>query len=363
MASTVNFRVGDDTWINGLKMTTMGAWFLQRFLRRAVRDGCDTAVIEVTSHALVQSRVWGIDFGTVVLTNVTGDHVEYHGGFERYKEAKGLLFRDAKVSVINGDDPHAAYFAHFPAERRYMVGLKGGDVHARNVVYHADGTDFTLVVTSPASSTSSVVPSGEVACHTLLPGAPNLWNVLAACAVVVDAGVPLSVVAATLPTIHTVPGRYELVTCGQPFSVVIDYAHNIDAMRSLLELYRSLTQGKLIVVFGATGGGRDKGKRSVLGALLDQYADAIVLTDDDPYEEDEWEIIEMVAQGIKRTAGDRLWKILSRREAIRLALEMARAGDTVIIAGKGAETVQVMRGGPVPWNDRMAVVEILGELG
>jgi len=157
----------------------------------------------------------------------------------------------------------------------------------------------------------------------------------------------------------SIAGRFEHVDCGQNYSVIVDYAHAPEALEQLLSLYRRLTTGKLFSVFGATGGGRDKGKRPDMGKIANEYADYIILTDDDPYEEDEWGIIEQIAEGIPRKEGKDFWKIPDRREAIRLALTMANEGDCVVISGKGCEEIMIVRGKRVPWNDKKVVEELL----
>lgn len=363
MASTVNFQLGNRTWMNTTKMSTQSAFFIQKFLREMVDNRCTYAVLEITSHALVQSRTWGIDLDVAVLTNVTGDHVEYHGGMEAYVEAKTSLFRNliegrksgtSRVTILNRDD---AYFSRFDAlhsEMKYTYGLETGDCRAEDIRLSASGTTFELHV-----------PQSEIGISLRLPGIPNVYNVLAVACVAVAEKIPLRVVQKVLSEIEPVAGRYELIDEGQLPHVVVDYAHNIDAMRNILGMYHGIAKeqsGRLLVVFGATGGGRDKAKRVVLGELLEQYADGIFLTDDDPYEEDEWGIIDMVRSGISRVEGDRFWIVPSRREAIRLALFSAGNDDIVVIAGKGAEPIQIVYGERRPWDDRQVARQLIREM-
>lgn len=364
MTSTVNFRLGDETWMNATKMSTQSPFFIQKFLKQMVDTGCTHAVLEVTSHALVQSRTWGVDFDTVLLTNVTGDHIEYHGGFEEYREAKTLLFKNLltgsrkshtkRISILNADDASFPVFDVISSEEKMTYGLKAGTCFASNIILGAEGTDFTLHT-----------PAGEIGLHMNLPGVPNVYNALSVACVALSEKISLDIVKDVFAQTEPVPGRYELVQEGQPFHVVVDYAHNIDAINGVLTMYSEITKSigsKLIVVFGATGGGRDKAKRPVIGKLLDQYTNVIILTSDDPYEEDEWEIITMVAEGITRDEGDNYWKIPSRREAIRVSLFVAEKNDIVLIAGKGAEPVQMIYGQRREWDDREVVRNILHEL-
>lgn len=366
MTSTVNFQLGDEVWMNATKMSTQSPFFIQKFLRKMVNAGCTYAVLEITSHALVQSRTWGVDLDVALITNVTGDHIEYHGGFEEYKMAKALLFKQLleinsksdreRVSILNTDDAYFDYFDALPSEKKLTYGLNGGSCFASDIQYAPEGTSFELHT-----------PVGMLPILLRLPGAPNVYNALAVACVAVAVGVPLVVLQRVLAETAPVAGRYELIDEGQPFHVVVDYAHNIDAVKSIVTMYSGILEdqkkdgkdGKLIVVFGATGGGRDKAKRPVMGKILDEFADVLILTDDDPYEEDEWEILTMVAEGVSRDEGNRYWKIPSRREAIGLAVSVARAHDIVLIAGKGAEPVQMVYGQRRDWDDRLVVRELL----
>lgn len=354
MASTVNFQLGERMWMNETKMSTQSAFFIQKFLHQMVTAGCEYAVLEITSHALVQSRTWGVNIDVAVLTNVTGDHVEYHGGMEEYVKAKMKLFDGAKISILNHDDPYFSDFCAIPCDKKLFYGLEAGECRADDIRLSASGTTFVLKT-----------PDGDIGISLRLPGLPNIYNSLAVACVALAEKIPLKITQKVLGNIEPVAGRYEVIDEGQDFHVVVDYAHNIDAMKNVLEMYHGIAreqQGRLLVVFGATGGGRDKGKRSILGNLLDQYADFIFLTDDDPYEEDECGIIRMVAEGISRSEGERFWMIPSRREAMRLALNLAQPSDIVLVAGKGAEPVQMIYGQRRPWDDRRIAQELLTEL-
>ena len=360
ITSTTNFQVADRKWLNESKMTTLSPFFLQRTLREMVDARCQFAVVEVSSHSLVQNRVWGVNFDTAVLTNVGEDHLDYHGGFQEYMRAKGLLFsrlnrsdrkpKIQKISVLNQDDGNFAYFDQFLADRKYSYGLKGGTCYANNITYSQTGSAFTLHV-----------PNGQVDLKLDMPGEFSVYNAVAASCAALANGIAPDVIKRALEKVTTLPGRFEQIDAGQPFPVIVDYAHTAESLAKLLQLYKDKTPGKLIAVFGATGGGRDTGKRPKMGEAADQYADQIILTDDDPYEEDRISIISQIAEGIKREEGKGLWKIPTRYEAIRLALSMAKPSDTVVIAGKGAESVQVLAYGKEKWDDRQVVREILSK--
>lgn len=358
MASTINYQVGSHKWTNISKQTTMSPFALQKLLRRMVNDGCTHCVLEVSSHAVTQSRILGINFDTAVITNITEDHIEYHGSFQLYLEAKGELFKRLnrskrkpiipKISVLNLDDPHYSYFEQFIVDRKFTYSLKKGTCYATNVSLRPDGTTFTLHI-----------PNEQIEIDLPLPGEFNLYNALAAATVALANNINLKSVKTALEDAAGVPGRLEVINSGQPYTIIVDYAHAPDSLQKLLSLYRNLTNNKLFAVFGATGGGRDKAKRPKMGKIADEFADYIILTNDDPYEEDEMAIIDQISEGIERKEGENLWKIPHRYEAIRLALTLAKEGDVVVLAGKGCEEVQIVGKERIPWDDRHAVRELL----
>jgi UDP-N-acetylmuramoyl-L-alanyl-D-glutamate--2,6-diaminopimelate ligase len=343
VASSIHFQIGDTVWPNDTKQTTQGRFRLQHLLRQMVRARCDFVLLEVTSHALVQSRLWGVNVDTAVLTNIQRDHIEYHGSFENYLHAKGLLFSGLsraerkhgiqKTAVLPSDEPHLAYFDAFPVDRKISYGSKG-IVNARDTVLFADGSRFTLKV-----------PNTEISVGLKLPGDFNIQNALAASAAALSFGVKLSAIQKGLEAETEIPGRLETIRSGQPFTVIVDYAHTPESLEKVLSLLKPLTRGRLFLVFGATGGGRDKSKRPDMGRVAERYADYIVVTDDDPYTEPRMQIIEQIAEGVvsERTVrarrresnlaqpiaseaeliqieGENFWMIRDRREAVRLAL-------------------------------------------
>ena len=358
LASTVNFRIGDEVWDNNTKQSSQSPFVLQKMLRQMVKDGCKYAVLEVTSHALDQNRVWGVSFDVAVFTNLTHDHVQYHGSFDEYRIAKGKLFEmllrakrkgsQQKISVLNVEDESYGFYNQFPSDLKIGFGMKKGTVFVSDVELKPEGSNFTLHL-----------PNNSLNINTKIPGEYNVKNAICAAAVGMAIGMDLKKIKDGLATFSGVPGRFEDVNFGQKYNVIIDYAHNPDSLENLLALYRKLTKGALHVVFGATGGGRDKTKRPVMGNLADQFADYIYLTNDDPYEEDYYEIIDMVAEGISRKEGEKFWMIADRKQAINLALMNAKDDDTVVIAGKGCENVMMVDGRKIDWNDKAVVKEIL----
>ncbi|MFC1750841.1 UDP-N-acetylmuramoyl-L-alanyl-D-glutamate--2,6-diaminopimelate ligase [Pseudomonadota bacterium] len=358
MTSTVKFQIGDSVWSNKTKMTSLGPFFFQKLLRQMVSEGCQYAVLEVSSHAILQNRIWGVNVDAAVFTNLTEEHVDYHGGFENYMRTKGLLFarlnrsqrksRIKKISVLNRDDTNYEYFDQFLADKKYNYGFAKGTCFVTDITSGAGGSHFTLHV-----------PNDRVDIDLKIPGEFNVYNALAASTVALSQNISIQTVKLALEKASAIPGRFESVNAGQQFNVIVDYAHTAESLESLLKLYGSLTKGKLYTVFGATGGGRDKGKRPKMGKAADENADFVIVTDDDPYDENEWQIIEQVSGGINRKEGKNFWKIPDRREAIKLALTLAQPEDTVVIAGKGGEEIQMVKGKRIPWDDRKVVRSII----
>ncbi len=358
LISTINFKVAEREWANKTKQTTASPEILHKLLKEMVAAGCKYAVLEVSSHAMTQSRTWGINIDTAVITNLIGDHIEYHGSFEEYMKAKGELFKQlnpskrkpniAKVSILNKDDAHFNYFDQFLADRKYFYGLEEGIVRASNISLQPSGSTFTLHI-----------PNGSIEVNLKLPGQPNIYNALAAANAALVANVNVEVIKTALEKTSQIPGRFEHIKCGQQYDIIVDYAHTSESLEELLKLYRQVTHNKLFVVFGATGGGRDKSKRPEMGKVAAKYADHIILTDDDPYKENRVQIIDHIADGIERKEGQNMWKIPHRAQAIRLALTQAQKGDVVVIAGKGCEEVQAIGKELIPWDDRKVVRELL----
>jgi UDP-N-acetylmuramoyl-L-alanyl-D-glutamate--2,6-diaminopimelate ligase len=325
-----------------------------------VKTGCQYALIEATSHAMTQSRLWGVNVDTAVLTNITKDHIEYHGSFHQYVEAKGQLFDMLrtvkrkpgiqKISILNLDSDEFSYFNQYISDRKVTYGLNAkADYYAKNIECSPGFSKFIFAM-----------PNNHAEIRIAMPGRFNVYNAVAAGTVASAAcGVPLEIIQKTLEKAQSFPGRMESIHAGQSFPVVVDYAHTPESIEEVCGIFRQLTKGRLFVVFGATGGGRDKSKRPVMGSVVEKYADCMLVTNDDPYDEDEYGIIEQVCDGVKRQEGDGLWKIIDRKEAIRTALHMASSNDAVLILGKGCEQVICLKEGKVPYDDREVVRNII----
>ncbi|MCS7236305.1 MAG: UDP-N-acetylmuramoyl-L-alanyl-D-glutamate--2,6-diaminopimelate ligase [Armatimonadota bacterium] len=339
-----------------LERTTPEAADLHALLARMVQGGMRAAAVEVASHALDQERVGGVRFRVAAFTNLTQDHLDFHGTWEAYREAKAKLFRRVEpdgLSVVNRDDPHGAYMASCSRAAVLTYGVRGqADVRARSVRVGPEGCTFEVVA-----------PAGRAEVRLHLVGRFNVYNALCALAVASYLGVPLQQAASGLASVRGIPGRFERVHCGQPFTVVVDYAHTPDGLANVLAAAREITRGRVIVVFGC-GGERDRAKRPQMGQVAARLADHVVVTSDNPRGEDPLAIVEEVVQGVRRAGGLSTYEVEpDRREAIRKAVRAARAGDAVLICGKGHETTQVFKDRAVPFDDREEARRALRELG
>lgn len=355
--SSIKFKIGNQEWLNTLRMTMPGRFKIQRFLRQAVDSGCQYAILEVTSEGIKQHRHEFVDFEAAVFTNLTPEHIEAHGSFEKYREAKGKFFQVTKnIHVLNLGNEQVEYFLKFPAKEKWGYEIKS---KVKNQKLKLQFKSKNLLVAEGCQ----VLPQGlkflvnNTEFNLKLLGEFNIYNALAAIGVGLSQGVNLKTCKSALEKIELIPGRMELVI-SHPFKVFVDYAFTPNALEKVyqtltMENYRIKT-GRLICVLGATGGGRDKWKRPALGKLAAKYCDEVLVTNEDPYDEDPMAIIEQVAKG---TEGKGI-KILDRKIAIRGALKSARVGDTVIITGKGCEPSICLAGGKkIPWDDRKVVQE------
>ena len=333
--SSIKFKLGDKEWKNTLKMTMPGRLKLQKFLRRAVNTGCQYVVLEVTSEGIKQYRHRFIDFDTAVFTNLTPEHIESHGSFEKYKEAKGKLFQATKgIHIINLDDENAEYFLKFPANKKYTFGFDKGDINLNN-------TSIKLGLT------------GEF----------NKYNALAAISVGLSQGIDLEVCQKAVEEIKGIPGRMEKIV-DKTFIVIVDYAHTPDALKNVYKTIQesmvNSQQSKVICVLGSAGGGRDKWKRLEMGKIAGKYCDEIILTNEDPYDENPNQILSEIKSGVTSYKLQVVRIILDRREAIKKAMTLAKSDDIVIITGKGCEPWMCIAGGKkIPWDDREVVREEL----
>lgn len=333
------------------KYTTPMADELQKTFKDMLDHDVDSVVMEVSSHALEQSRVASCEFSAAIFTNLTQDHLDYHPTFEDYKEAKGILFNQLVktdgVSIINLDDPNSKYFIEASRAKVFTYGLTDkADVYAKDITLQMDGTTFT-----------AVTPAGELFLNLNLVGKFNVYNVLAALAFGVSVNIPLETCKKALEATQGVAGRIEIVTPkGHPYTVVVDYAHTPDSLDNVLKTAREFTTNKLISVFGC-GGDRDKTKRPIMGGIGSRVSDIAVITSDNPRTEEPQSILEDILQGVPNK--EKTIVEVDRREAIKKAISMATAGDTVVIAGKGHEDYQIFKDKTVHFDDREVAREFI----
>jgi UDP-N-acetylmuramoyl-L-alanyl-D-glutamate--2,6-diaminopimelate ligase len=310
--------------------------------------------MEVSSHAIAMKRVSGLRFEIAVFTNLSRDHLDFHGDMHSYFEAKKKLFSGLggvlpRLMVLNMDDARYEELRSIDPARVISYGLQtAADICPLRRDFGWDGTEAVYKT-----------PIGEIKIRTTLLGTPNLYNIGAAIGVGVGLGIPKDAVRRGIQELPSVPGRFELISSGQPFRVIVDYAHTDDALDKVLKSAREITSGRVILVFGC-GGDRDRSKRPVMGEVAARRSDYAIVTSDNPRSEEPLAIIHEVEEGLKRAGGSYTVKV-DRREAIRAALHTATVGDTVVIAGKGHETYQTIGTTSYPFDDRVVTRELLDE--
>ncbi len=343
---TVNYRFADQVLASG--NTTPGALELESILARMHEAKTDYVAMEVSSHALDQDRAHGINFSAAIFTNLTQDHLDYHPTLVDYFQAKCKLFRrlnKGSLAVINLDDSYARQLPHFTCGRLVSYAIDHpAMVSAQDIRYSQDKTEFILKI-----------EDYRMAIKTNLVGRHNVYNLLAAAAWAWKEGFSLETIRATFEEFQQVPGRLEKINSGGRFSVFVDYAHTDDALKNVITSLRQVSPGRVIVVFGC-GGDRDKAKRPLMGRVVTELADYAIITSDNPRSEEPLDIIDEIIKGIDK---DNHIIIPDRKLAIRESLSVAGAGDTVLVAGKGHEDYQIVKGEVFEFDDRKVVRECL----
>ena len=358
LVGTIEYHVADK--VLPAPHTTPESLELNQIFAEALQHGASDSVMEVSSHALEQGRVWGVPFEVAIFTNLTRDHLDYHKDMETYFAAKRLLFEGTgsqppRLAVINADDEYGRSLlrlSHSASERAISYGIEAGDFRAIEIDLRPSGSGFFLKS-----------PEGDTRINSRLIGKVNIYNLLAAATAASLRGCSLEQITAAVSRFNQVPGRFERVDAGQPFTVVVDYAHTDDALRNLTAIARGLAgKGRVITVFGC-GGDRDRTKRPVMGEAAARGSNFVVLTSDNPRSEDPLKIIEDVMPGLVRAKGASFQVEPERRKAIGLALSHAGKGDVVLIAGKGHEKHQVLREGTFPFDDVQVARKALKQMG
>ena len=359
LVGTIEYHVGGK--VLPAPHTTPESLDLQRLFCETVASGGTEVVMEVSSHALAQGRTYGIPFDVAVFTNLTRDHLDYHKSMDEYFAAKKILFTGSggpapRAAVLNADDGQVVKLAEVGRQQGsevFTYGWSEGDFRPEKTQVTARGTRFQLDS-----------PQGSIEIRSSLIGRVNIYNILAASAAACARGCSLESVAEGVARLKAVPGRFERVDCGQPFTVVVDYAHTDDALRNLTSLAGEFVKensGRVITVFGC-GGDRDRTKRPLMGEAAGEGSDFVVLTSDNPRSEDPLAVMNDAVVGLQRS-GARYKTEPDRRAAIAFAIGEARSDDIVLIAGKGHEKVQISRAGAVRFDDREVASEVLRELG
>jgi UDP-N-acetylmuramoyl-L-alanyl-D-glutamate--2,6-diaminopimelate ligase len=359
----VDFRIGSRVWHNETRQTTPEAPEVQELLAEMVQEQVDYAVLECTSHGLALHRVACCEYDVGVFTNLTGDHLDFHQTMEQYRYDKARLFRALatahgkgipKTSVLNADDSAFAYMKECSPPSVLSYGLEeAADITARDVRLSPWSTTF--ITTTPAGDVPIVLP---------LPGRFNVYNALAAVGVGLSQEVPLDTIKEALASFEGVPGRMQRIDRGQPFNVIVDYAHTPDGLMKVLHTLRPLTKGRLMVIFGCAGE-RDKGRRYGMGKVAADLGDYSVLTNEDPRFEDPGAILDDIEAGIRSSASGHdhsFVKIPDRREAMRFAFREARSDDLVLLTGKGHERCIIIGNERLPWDDSQVAAELLDKM-
>ncbi len=360
LIGTVNYLIAGREY--PVLATTPEASDLQELLREMCNAGVKYATMEVSSHALALYRTVGCDFDTVVLTNITEDHLDFHKTFSHYLSAKSRLFSwlgscprkgpRLRRAVVNGDDKNYLHIVDQVPGETLLYGLSSHcNVRAADISIKRDGVGFTVIT-----------PSASLPLRLKLTGLFSVYNSLAAVSYGLLEGVSLEQICAVLESMSGVPGRFELIDEGQDYTVIVDYAHTPDGLDNVLRAVREFATERVITVFGC-GGERDRSKRPLMGEVAGNYSDYCLVTSDNPRGEDPEQIIEEIVPGLLRAKRDVAYEVIPDRElAIARALELAQPNDIVIIAGKGHETEQIFKDYAIPFDDRQVVREMIRRL-
>lgn len=357
LMTTVGYGIGRDIKPQTNTMTTVSVPELMKRLKWMKSQGVEWLVLETTSHALAQNRVWGIPYYLAVFTNLTHEHLDYHKTFENYRNAKRKLFKlvnkntnGTQTGIINIEDPSAEYFAG-DVKKPILYGVDKGDLQASKVVLRPSGSDF-----------EAKIEGDTYKIHTNLPGSFNVSNCLAAIGVGRVLGLSVIQVEKGIAALESVEGRMTRIDAGQAFDVIVDFAHTPDSFEKIFKDIKPMVKGKLLVVFGSPGR-RDETKRAIQGELAGKYCDEVIITEDDPRDIDPIEIMNQIASGSEKVGKIRdkdLFLINDRTEAINFAIKRAQYDDTVLLLGKGHEKVIHRAHGDDTWNEVEVAMKAIG---
>lgn len=374
LTSTAVIKVAEQEWLSTYGMTMPGRFALQKLLSEMVKVGCKYAVVETSSEGIAQFRSRGIHYDAVVLTSFFPEHIEAHGSYENYRAAKAKLFEQLKNSPVKiiYDQPIAkrVVLSESVGEYDFFSNIKAGEEWQYGLVkeVQADRKLAVMGVVENLGPTTTSIKINNTTVTMSLLFAFNASNTMAAITTCVALDISLDRVLDSVPTLKPIPGRQELIEEGQDFAVMVDYTHEPISMRALCQSLAIIPHQRMIMVLGPTGGGRDRWRRPILGELAAEHADVVIITTDDPYDDDPATMAEEMLAGAHKVQKSgktvEVLSVIDRHEAITRALALAAAGDLVLIAGKGAEqSMKLARGQTIPWDDRAIVREELNRLG
>ncbi len=359
--SGIQFQIGDEKSHNSTLRTTLRPWHTQKLLRQMVRAGCEYAIVEVSSHAIDQDRLWGVDFDTAVLTNIyNNEHLDYHKSYAEYVRTKAKLFKSLnssyrkpnvpKVMILNADDDNFDLLNEIPADRKWSYSLqRPSEVRAENLNLEPHGSKFKVKL-----------PNYELNIDTPIVGRHNIMNVLAAISTVAANRVEVNQIEKLLERFPGIPGRLEPVNEGQNFSVVVDFSYKPSGLEAVLKTLQEMVKGRVICIWGGVGRRNlDENYYAESAKIIHQYADEIILTTDDPYEDNPKTIAGIIKKHLPRTEGKNFFEIEDRFEAIRYGVFTAEKHDCVLLAGRGHENMQTIGSTSIAFDDRIVAREIL----
>jgi UDP-N-acetylmuramoyl-L-alanyl-D-glutamate--2,6-diaminopimelate ligase len=358
--STANIRIGDKEQLNAYHMTMPGRFIIQKLMAKMVRDGCKYCIIETTSEGIKQYRHTGIVYDTLIFTNLFPEHLQSHGGsFENYKLTKAKIFRNLlnchkkinnhninRIIISNTDSEYGKFFLNHPADKIISFGIKNiADYRAENILTTEQGVTFNV------HNTYFTTP---------ILGTFNVYNILPAIIVSKIANIPNELIQKGLSALTVIPGRMEIISHNSDFTVIVDYAHERESLTNLLYTAKDIRKdsGRIIVLIGAEGGGRDKAKRPLMGEISAKLADYVIVTNVDPYDDDPIEILEDIARSAENNGkirNENLFIIQDRLSGIKKALSLGQKNDIILITGKGAEQSMIIGNEVIPWDDRIIV--------
>jgi UDP-N-acetylmuramoyl-L-alanyl-D-glutamate--2,6-diaminopimelate ligase len=361
LVSTANIKIGNEELMNWYHMTMPGRFLLQKLLARMRDEGCDIALVEVTSEGIKNSRHIGLSYDFAVFTNIFPEHLDSHGNsFEKYRDTKAVLFKNLaqqpqktwhnrslpKVAIVNADNDSADTFLHFSADKHITYGFEHGNLLAENISQNTGGVEFTL---------------NGLRYHIPLIGVFNIYNALPAIAIAQELQISPNDIVQGLQNCVVIPGRMEIINEGQDFTAIVDYAHEGVSFRLALEAAQKAKKtsfNKVITVYGAEGGGRDLSKRVTMSKVASELADYVIVTLSDPFDADPQEINDDLVAKLERFGmkkGEKVFDYVDRREGIKKAVELAQTGDVILFASKGAEQTIMFKDKIIPWDDREEV--------